>query len=181
MEIKIRNKGAHMAEKNYTKVVIDGRMYTLGGQEDEAYLQRMASYINHTIALLTEQGGFYGQTGEVRNLLILLNMASDYLHEADAAQEYKRQLEEREAELYGLKHEMIEDRMKLDELLANQESASKEDGKTEISAEMLQEMEELKAQNKKLFDNVRMLEGKNRALAERYSQCRKEIETLKAK
>ncbi len=171
-----------MAEKNYTKVVIDGRMYTLGGQEDEAYLQRMASYINHTIASLTEQGGFYGQTGEVRNLLILLNMASDYLREADAAQDYRKQLEEREAELYGLKHEMIEDRMKLDELLANQELINQqEEGKPEISAEMLQEMEDLKAQNKKLADTNRMLEGKNRALAERYSQCRKEMEALKSK
>ena len=173
-----------MAEKNYTKVVIDGRMYTLGGQEDETYLQRMALYINHTITVLAEEGAFYGQTGEVRNLLILLNMASDYLREADAAQEYKKQLEEREAELYGLKHEMIEDRMKLDELLANQEAAAmagKEVVQPEISAELMQELEELKAQNKKLSDTNRMLEGKNRALAERYSQCRKEIENLRNK
>lgn len=168
-----------MAEKNYTKVVIDGRMYTLGGQEDETYLQRMASYINHTINSLTEEGAFYGQTGEVRNLLILLNMASDYLRESDAACEYKKQLEEREAELYGLKHEMIEDRMKLDELLSSQEENTKNVEKLSNVSSLTEELEELRAKNQKLTDTNRMLEGKNRALAERYSQCRKEIESLK--
>ncbi len=168
-----------MAEKNYTEVVIDGRMYTLGGQEDETYLQRMASYVNQTINRLTEEGAFYGQTGEVRNLLIFLNMASDYLREANAAQTYKKQLEEREAELYGLKHEMIEDRMKLDELLSSQEKNTKEMEQQGDLSELAAQLEEWKAKSSKLAETNRMLEGKNRALAERYSQCRKEIENLK--
>ena len=35
-----------METKNYTQVLIDGKIYTLGGSEDEAYLQRTASYVN---------------------------------------------------------------------------------------------------------------------------------------
>ena len=35
-----------MDSKNYTQVLIDGKIYTLGGSEDEAYLQKAASYVN---------------------------------------------------------------------------------------------------------------------------------------
>lgn len=39
-----------MDTKNYTQVLIDGKIYTLGGTEDEAYLQKAASYVNEKIA-----------------------------------------------------------------------------------------------------------------------------------
>lgn len=35
-----------MDTKNYTQVLIDGKIYTLGGSEDEGYLQKAASYVN---------------------------------------------------------------------------------------------------------------------------------------
>ena len=37
-----------MDSKNYTQVLIDGKIYTLGGMEDEGYLQKTASYVNET-------------------------------------------------------------------------------------------------------------------------------------
>ena len=45
--------GEHdMDTKHYTEVLIDGRIYTLGGTEDEGYMQRVASYINEIITTL---------------------------------------------------------------------------------------------------------------------------------
>ena len=41
-----------METKNYTQVLIDGKIYTLGGSEDEAYLQRTASYVNEKLAAM---------------------------------------------------------------------------------------------------------------------------------
>ena len=41
-----------MDSKRYTEVLIDGRIYTLGGYEDEGYMQRVASYINEMITTL---------------------------------------------------------------------------------------------------------------------------------
>ena len=41
-----------MDTKNYTQVLIDGKIYTLGGTEDEAYLQKAASYVNEKIATM---------------------------------------------------------------------------------------------------------------------------------
>ena len=41
-----------MADKNYTQVLIDGNVYTLGGAEEQAYLQRVAAYISEEIGEL---------------------------------------------------------------------------------------------------------------------------------
>ena len=41
-----------MDTKNYTQVLIDGKIYTLGGSEDEAYLQKAASYVNEKITTM---------------------------------------------------------------------------------------------------------------------------------
>ncbi|MCR5430052.1 MAG: cell division protein ZapA, partial [Eubacterium sp.] len=38
-----------MSSKNYIDVVIDGKIYNIGGFESEAYLQKVASYINNMI------------------------------------------------------------------------------------------------------------------------------------
>ena len=38
---KVRNIG--MEEKNYTEVLINGNVYTLGGAEDPEYLQKVAA------------------------------------------------------------------------------------------------------------------------------------------
>ena len=50
-----------MDTKNYTQVLIDGKIYTLGGTEDEAYLQKAASYVNEKIATMHAIPGFSKQ------------------------------------------------------------------------------------------------------------------------
>lgn len=53
----MRNIG--MEEKNYTEVLINGNVYTLGGAEDPEYLQKVAAYINEKVAVLRQPAGFY--------------------------------------------------------------------------------------------------------------------------
>ena len=50
-----------MDTKNYTQVLIDGKIYTLGGSEDEAYLQKAASYVNEKITTMHALPGFSKQ------------------------------------------------------------------------------------------------------------------------
>ena len=47
-----------MDTKNYTQVLIDGKIYTLGGTEDEAYLQKAASYVNEKKYAAARDSGF---------------------------------------------------------------------------------------------------------------------------
>ena len=44
--------------KRQMKVVIDGKMYTLAGDESEEYMQRIASYVNSKIVEMKENPCF---------------------------------------------------------------------------------------------------------------------------
>ena len=67
-----------MDSKNYTQVLIDGKIYTLGGSEDEGYLQRAASYVNEKNNTLRKIPGFSKQSVEYQTVMAELNMADDY-------------------------------------------------------------------------------------------------------
>ena len=55
-----------MEAKNYTQVLIDGKIYTLSGSEDEAYLQKAASYVNEKNSAMRKVSGFSKQSGIIR-------------------------------------------------------------------------------------------------------------------
>ena len=46
--------------RNYTEVLINGNIYTLGGSEEQEYLpEKVAAYINEKIADLEGPAGLY--------------------------------------------------------------------------------------------------------------------------
>lgn len=103
-----------MDSKHYTEVLIDGRIYTLGGYEDEGYMQRVASYINEMITTLKRQEGFSKQSVEYQTAMVELNMADDYFKARDHIAKLEQQKHEMEKEIYSLKHELVTTQMKLD-------------------------------------------------------------------
>ena len=171
-----------MEKQTYTKVVIDGKVYNLAGQEEEQYLQRLAGYVNHTIAVLKEQGGLQKQTTEIRNLMIFLQMADDYLKEKDAGAQKQQQLDELETQTYDIKHNLVTCRMQLEQL----ESMKKESEQMkerlsyaeEKTADLQGQVADLRAQIKLLTETNQALEGKTRALAERYTQLKNRNRTV---
>lgn len=96
-----------MGEKNYTEVNLLGKTYNLGGYEDEAYLQRVATYVNSKSAELKKTQGYLRQPTDFRQVLLALNLADDYFKAQNriAALEAKQELLERE--IYELKHELV--------------------------------------------------------------------------
>ena len=46
------------ASRNYTEVIIDGRVFTLSGFESEEYLQKVSNYLNHKIAECSENESY---------------------------------------------------------------------------------------------------------------------------
>ena len=49
------------SSKNYTEVIIDGKVFTLSGFESEEYLQQVSTYLNHKISECASSEG-YGKT-----------------------------------------------------------------------------------------------------------------------
>ena len=113
------NGGRFMDTKNYAEVLIDGKIYTLGGTEDEHYLQRVASYINEKTAQLKRQEGFTRQSEEYQAVMISLNIADDYFKAIDRAAVSERQRDDMERESYGLKHELVTTQMRLEDAVRN--------------------------------------------------------------
>ena len=107
-----------MDTKNYTQVLIDGKIYTLGGSEDEAYLQKAASYVNEKNMQLRGIPGFSKQSADYQQVMIQLNIADDYFKALDNSEQMEEERNRMEKERYSLKHELIGLQMK-------QESAEK--------------------------------------------------------
>ena len=115
-----------MDSKNYTQVLIDGKIYTLGGSEDEGYLQRAASYVNEKVNTLRRIPCFTKQSVEYQTVMAELNMADDYFKAMEHSREVEHQRDELERETYSLKHELVSTQMKLEVVLKDLEERQRE-------------------------------------------------------
>lgn len=114
-----------MDSKHNTEVLIDGKIYTLAGSEEEGYIQRLASYINEMVLTLKRQEGFTKQSAEYQNVMIELNMADDYFKAREQIARLEQQKSEMEKETYSLKHELVATQMKLEAVKAELAEAKK--------------------------------------------------------
>ena len=118
-----------MSSKNNTEVILGGKVFTLSGYESEEYLQKVAAYINNKLAEFNKDESYRRQSAEVRANLMYLNIADDYFKAKKQAEASEKQEDEKEKQLYDLRHEVIETRIK-------QESALKlvEEYKEQVNA-----------------------------------------------
>ena len=96
-----------MSSKNYIDVVIDGKIYNIGGFESEAYLQKVASYINNMILEFKKNEDFRMQKPDMQRILLEINIANDYFKAKKQADLLEDDLSIKEKEVYDLKHELI--------------------------------------------------------------------------
>lgn len=104
-----------MNEKHYAEVLIDGKIYTLGGIEEAQYFQRVAGYINEKTSQMKLQEGFSKQSQEYQAVMIELNIADDYFKQVDRAAASEKRRDDMEKETYSLKHELVTTQMKLED------------------------------------------------------------------
>lgn len=102
--------------KNYTEVLIDGKVFTLGGFESEEYLQKVAAYLNHKIAECTGSENYRRQTADLRNILLSLNVADDYFKAKQLGNAFEEDIEKKDKEMYDLKHELISAQIRLENM-----------------------------------------------------------------
>ena len=134
-----------MDSKNYTQVLIDGKIYTLGGIEEEAYLQKAASYVNDKNAQMRRLPGFTKQNADYQMVMTELNIADDYFKAMEWGEGMERQKNDMEKETYSLKHELVSTQMKLEAVLKDLEERQKELGRfTRTIAQMEGELKEVR-------------------------------------
>lgn len=105
-----------MSAKKSAEVVIDGRVYTLSGYEEEAYLQKVAAYINGKIDEFNQMENFKRLSQDTKATLLELNIADDFFKAKDQIEKFEREMEQKEKEIYDLKHDLISYQVKIEDL-----------------------------------------------------------------
>ena len=108
-----------MAAKTDTEVIIAGKVFTLSGYESEEYLQKVASYINNKIAEYNKVDSFKRQSLDTQNVLMQLNIADDYFKAKKQISRLEEEIQNKEKEMYDLKHELIASQIKLENMEKN--------------------------------------------------------------
>lgn len=96
-----------MNVKNDIKVVINNKQYTICGYESEEYLQKIALYLNSKYIELSKEDGYKHLDGKQKNLMLQLNLADEYYKMVQKNEDLMREIEERNQEIFELKHELI--------------------------------------------------------------------------
>ena len=112
-----------MAVKNTAKVIIGGKIITLGGYESEEYFQKVASYINKKMDELSGMPGYSRQPMETKHTLLSLNITDDYFKAKKQAEVFEQDLQQKDQEMFDLKHELISLRMQIEEAQKNEQEA----------------------------------------------------------
>lgn len=128
-----------MSEKTSAEVIIGGKVYTLSGYEGEEYLQRVAAYINNKINEFSGMEELRRFPADMKATLLELNIADDYFKAKAQVEKLEREIEQKDKELYDLKHDLISNQIK-----------SESDAKS---------LKELETQNRELLLNKAKLEA----------------------
>lgn len=108
-----------MSTKTDTEVIIAGKVFTLSGYESEEYLQKVASYINNKVAEYSKVDSFKRQSLDTQNVLMQLNIADDYFKAKNQIVRLEEEIQNKEKEMYDLKHELIASQIKLENMEKN--------------------------------------------------------------
>ncbi|MBR6222595.1 MAG: cell division protein ZapA [Lachnospiraceae bacterium] len=101
-----------MAEKHDIPVVLNDRVYTLSGYDNDEYIQSVVNYINGKLSECKTNESFRRLSKEHQNMLVALNVADDYFKAKNQASNLSEEDNEKEKQLYDLRHEMIEAQIK---------------------------------------------------------------------
>ncbi|MBR1771167.1 MAG: cell division protein ZapA [Lachnospiraceae bacterium] len=103
-----------MSAKTDAEVIIGGKVLTLSGNESAEYLQKVATYINNKINEYSRMDSFKRQSMDMQNVLIQLNIADDFFKAKKQIDLLEEELQNKDKELYSLKHELISAQIKLE-------------------------------------------------------------------
>ena len=134
------------SSKNYTEVLIGGKVFTLSGFESEEYLQKVSTYLNRKMDECSSVEGYKKQSAETRSILLALNIADDYFKTKSMATTSEADIELKDKEMYDLKHELISAQLSCEN--AEKEIDRLKEENTELQKQIVKLETELKNRKK---------------------------------
>ena len=105
-----------MQKRTEAEVIINGKRYKIAGIEEEEYLQKIATYLNSKYAAMKEVKGYRTMDLDMKQALVLINVADDYLKCRQQLADKQTEVEQRETDIFNMKHDMLADRSQIKEL-----------------------------------------------------------------
>lgn len=124
-----------MAMKNTVEVVIGGKVFKISGYESAEYLHQVSVYINDKLAEFQQLESYRRQNADQRQMMLDMNLADDFFKAKRQADKLSAELEKREREMYGIRHDLVEAQMakeKLEQETADKLTQEKKDREKEV-------------------------------------------------
>ena len=134
------------SSKNFTEVLIGGKVFNLGGFESEEYLQKVSTYLNHKIDECSSNDSYRKQSADTRSVLLALNIADDYFKAKKQGSSLESDIEAKDKEMYDLKHELISVQIKLEN--AEKELAKMKEENNDLQMQIVKLETEMKNRRK---------------------------------
>ena len=93
------------------EVIIDGKVYTLAGDETEEYMQRIASYVNNKILELKKNGNYKKLSREYQSIFLALNISDDLYKIKEVLKLMKEEYDKKDKEIYDKNQELLAEKL----------------------------------------------------------------------
>ena len=154
-----------MAMKNTVEVVIAGKVFKISGFESAEYLHQVSVYINEKLAEFQKMEGYRRQTSDQKQLMLNMNLADDFFKAKRQADKLAAELEKKEREMYGIRHELVEAQLLLEKRdTKDRESAEKLEAQKKALEKERQDLKKtVESQQKALENQKKALEGQRQS------------------
>ena len=98
-------------QKRKMEVIIDGKVYTLAGEESEEYMQRIASYVNNKIQELKEVPSYKKLSKDLQSILLALNISDDLYKTKEILKVMKEEYDKKDKEIYEKNQDILTERL----------------------------------------------------------------------
>ena len=98
-------------EKRQMEVIIDGKVYTLAGEESEEYMQRIASYVNNKIQELKDVPSYKKLNKDLQSILLALNISDDLYKTKEVLKMMKEEYDKKDKEIYDKNQEILTEKL----------------------------------------------------------------------
>ncbi len=160
-----------MAMKNMAEVVIAGKVFRISGYESPEYLHQVAVYINEKLAEFQKLEGYRKQSTDQKQLMLNMNLADDFFKAKRQADKLSSELEKKDREMYGVRHDLIEAQMDKEKLMTEKQEL--EDKLESRKKDVDRERQELK---KTVENQEKALENQKKAMETQRQSAQKKLE-----
>ena len=100
-------------EKNKRKmeVIIDGKVYTLAGEESEEYMQRVASYVNNKIHEMKQTQNYKKLNKDLQGILLALNISDDLYKTKEILKLAQEEYDKKDKTIYDMTQQLSNEKL----------------------------------------------------------------------